>query len=130
MFGRSNGDGVTAGAIIPSRADFIPKRTPHSNMDEAPAELTDITIHGPRTRLRGVTGMNVESRPWLAGFPVCKALNQYQIIHVGFQTAYAPTRVVRTKQTTTYFLACIGGRGRVLIDGHWRICKDGFACLL
>jgi AraC-like DNA-binding protein len=99
-------------------------------MDEASEGFKDVTIHGPRTRFRGVTAMHVQARPWLAGFPVCKALNQYQILHAGLETAYAPTRIVRTKQTTTYFLACIDGRGRVLIDGHWRICRKGFACLL
>jgi hypothetical protein len=99
-------------------------------MTEGREELTDVTIHSPRTRMRGVMALNVEMRPWLAGFPVCKALNQYQIIHVGFHEAYAPMRIVRTKQTTTYFLACIGGRGRVLIDGRWRICREGMACLL
>ena len=99
-------------------------------MPELQHESVDVTIHNPRTRMRGVMAPNVEMRPWLTGFPVCQALNQYQIIHVGFQTTYAPMRIVRTKQTTTYFLACIGGRGRVLIDGRWRICKQGFACLL
>ena len=99
-------------------------------MPELQHELVDVTIHNPRTRMRGVMAPNVEMRPWLTGFPLCQALNQYQIIHVGFQTTYAPMRIVRTKQTTTYFLACIGGRGRVLIDGRWRICKQGFACLL
>jgi len=98
-------------------------------MAEAP-ELVDVTIHGPRTRMRGVRAPNVESRPWIEDFPICQALTQYQILHIGIQEAFAPTRIVRTKQTTTYFLACIGGRGRVLIDGRWRICKQGFACLL
>jgi len=99
-------------------------------MNDASSELTDVTVHSPRTRMKGVRAMNVELRPWIANFPVCQALNQYQIVHVGMQEAAHPTRVVRTKQTTTYFLACIGGRGRVLIDGRWRICREGFACLL
>lgn len=99
-------------------------------MSETNQELADVTIHSPRTRIRGVQAANVESRPWIAGFPVCRALNLYQIIHIGIQEAFPPTRVVRTKQTTTYFLACYGGRGRVLIDGRWRICREGFACLL
>jgi AraC-like DNA-binding protein len=99
-------------------------------MAESQQNLVDVTIHNPRTRMRGVMGVNVEMRPWLAEFPVCKALNQYQIIHLGFQETFAPMRIVRTKQTTTYFLACIGGRGKVLIDGRWRICKEGMACLL
>ena len=99
-------------------------------MAEASPELVDVTIHGPRTRMRGVRAPNVELRPWIEDFPICQALTQYQILHIGIQEAVAPTRIVRTKQTTTYFLACIGGRGRVLIDGRWRICKQGFACLL
>jgi AraC-like DNA-binding protein len=39
-------------------------------------------------------------------------------------------KIVRTKQTTTYFLACYGGKGQVMIDGRWRVCRAGFACLL
>jgi AraC-like DNA-binding protein len=39
-------------------------------------------------------------------------------------------KVVRTNQTTTYFLACYGGKGLVLIDGAWRVCPAGYASLL
>ena len=93
-------------------------------------EMTDVTIHGPGTRLHGVKAVNVESRPWIADFPICRVLNQHRILHVGIQEAVAPTRIVRTKQTTTYFLACYEGKGKVLIDGRWRICRRGLACLL
>lgn len=95
-----------------------------------PGELTDVTIHNPRTRMRGVRSPNAELRPWIENFPVCHTLNQYQMIHIGIQESAPPTRIVRTKQTTTYFLACIGGKGRVLIDGRWRICSEGYGCLL
>lgn len=101
-----------------------------SIMTESPQELVDITIHGRRTRMRGVRSPAAELRPWIERFPVCQALTQYQIIHVGVHEAVAPMKIVRTKQTTTYFLACYGGRGRVLIDGRWRVCREGFACLL
>jgi AraC-like DNA-binding protein len=80
--------------------------------------------------MRGVQAVNVEPRPWIEKFPVCQALNQYQILHIGIQETEAPTRIVRSKQTTTYFLACIKGKGTVLIDGRWRICREGYACLL
>ncbi len=93
-------------------------------------EFTDVTIHSPRTRMRGVKALNVEFRPWLADFPECPALNHYQIIHVGIMEAVAPTRIVRSRQTTTYFLNCFGGQGKVLIDGRWRVCSAGDACLL
>ena len=90
-------------------------------------EQTDVTIHSPRTRMRGVKALNVEWRPWIAEFQQCPALKQYQIIHVGIMEAVAPTRIVRTRQTTTYFLACFGGKGKVLIDGRWRVCGAGSA---
>lgn len=93
-------------------------------------ESADVTIHSPRTRMDGVKALNVEWRPWIADFPECAALNPFQIIHVGIMEAVAPTRIVRTKQTTTYFLACFGGKGKVLIDGRWRVCSAGSACLL
>src|SRR5258707_15366284 len=99
-------------------------------MNNGQAELVDVTVHSTRTRMRGVRATHVESRPWIENFPVCQTLDQYSMVHIGIQEAMAPTRIVRTKQTTTYFLACYGGRGRVLIDGRWRICREGFACLL
>lgn len=99
-------------------------------MTDAASQLVDVTIHSPRTKMRGVQAANVESRPWIEGFPICQTLNQYQILHIGIQEAWPTTRIVRTKQTTTYFLACIGGRGQVLIDGRWRVCSEGTACLL
>lgn len=102
----------------------------NQRMSQGLAELKDITIHGPRTRMRGVRAPHIESRPWIDEFPVCHALAQYQILHVGIQETFPPMKIVRTKQSTTYFLACHGGKGRVLIDGRWRICKSGYACLL
>ena len=96
----------------------------------APNKLKDVTVHPPGTRMRGVKAPNVESRPWIADFPVCPALNPYQIAHVGIMEAAARTQIVRTKQTTTYFLACYQGRGKVLIDGRWRVCSAGCASLL
>jgi AraC-like DNA-binding protein len=99
-------------------------------MTKSHDELSDVTIHNPRTHLRGVRAANVELRPWIQNFAVCQALSQYQIVHVGIQETMAPMKVVRSKQTTTYFLACYGGKGLVLIDGRWRVCRAGFACLL
>jgi len=99
-------------------------------MSEPHEELSDITVHNPRARMRGVRAPNVEPRPWIESFPVCQVLSQYQIVHVGTHETTAPMKIVRTKQTTTYFLACYGGRGLVLIDGRWRVCRAGLACLL
>ena len=99
-------------------------------MGKAPGELKDLTVHARGTRMRGVKALHVESRPWIEEFPACPALNQYQMVHVGIMEAVAPTQIVRRKQTTTYFLACLRGKGRVLIDGRWRVCGAGWASLL
>ena len=99
-------------------------------MTETNLELSDTTIHNPRARMRGARAPHVESRPWIESFPVCQVLSQYQIVHVGTHETSAPMKIVRTKQTTTYFLACYGGKGLVMIDGRWRVCRAGFACLL
>ena len=100
------------------------------NRDNTRSDLGDVTVHSPRTRMQGVKATNIEWRSWIANFPTCPALNQYHLVHVGVAEAVAPTQIVRTKQTTTYFLACFGGKGNVLIDGRWRVCRAGFACLL
>lgn len=102
----------------------------HARMGGFSVNLADVTVHSPRTRIQGVRAPGAELRPWIENFRVCAAFDQYHIVHVGIEQAVAPTRVVRTKQTTTYFLACYGGKGRVLIDGRWRLCKSGMACLL
>jgi AraC-like DNA-binding protein len=105
----------------------------HADQETAgPSELPcrDVTLHSARTRLRGVKALNAESRPWIDSFPLCPALNQYHLVHVGIMDAAPPTRIVRTRQTTTYFLATVSGRGKVLIDGQWRTCGPGTACLL
>jgi len=89
-----------------------------------------VTLHSSRTRLTGVKAANVEARPWIQKFPVCPSLNQHQILHVGVMEAQAPTCVVRMRQTTAYFLATIAGSGKVLVDGQWKVCDAGHACLL
>ena len=99
-------------------------------MSESAPQLKDVSVHATGSRMRGVKAAHVEARPWIENFPVSPALNQYQLVHVGIMETTAPTRIVRTRQTTTYFLACFGGKGKILIDGRWRICKEGFASLL
>lgn len=127
--------GCAAGAPAAARAAHSYRQNSCSFFNfngviHAQTELVDVTVHSPHTRMRGVQAANIESRPWIEGFPVCQTLNQYRMVHLGIEETHAPTRIIRTKQTTTYFLACIGGKGRVLIDGHWRVCREGYACLL
>ena len=95
-----------------------------------PAVRHDLTVHGKGTRFDGVRVGNEEPRPWLRRYAVCPALERFEIIHAGIAKTHAPYRIVRPTQTTSYFLACFGGRGRVLVDGGWRIVRPGLACFL
>ena len=44
--------------------------------------------------------------------------------------ARAPYEMVRLRQSGVYFLACVGGEGRVLVDGRWQRCGEGMAVAL
>lgn len=91
---------------------------------------SDITVAGRRTTNHGVRVGSEEPRSWLVDYAVCPALKRYQMLHAGWFSAFRPYRIVRTRQTTRYFLASYGGEGRVLVDGRWRVVRAGMACLL
>lgn len=59
----------------------------------------------------------------------CPALAQHHIAHVGLADAAEPYTMVRTHLAGTYFLACFGGEGRILLDGRWQKCGAGQACM-
>lgn len=92
--------------------------------------LSETHLVGPRNRLWGVRATADERRPFLAGSPTCPALARHHIAHLGVQDAAHPYRIVRTHQGGTFFLACLGGEGRVLADGRWQRVGAGTACLL
>ncbi len=99
-------------------------------MTKSSAELAETHVLGERTEQVCVRANNADQRAWLRDAPVCPALGQHQIAHVGVCHGVAPYRIVRTKQSGTYFLACFGGEGRILVDGRWQRCGAGTACLL
>ncbi|MFA6546918.1 MAG: AraC family transcriptional regulator [Limisphaerales bacterium] len=99
-------------------------------MAKTHAQLSETHILGPETRQWVVRAGTTDPRAWLQEVPVCPALALHQIAHVGVCHAVAPYRVVRMKQSGTYFLACFGGRGRLLVEGRWQVCAAGTACLL
>ena len=90
----------------------------------------DVTVHGKGTIFEGVRVGTEEPRPWLKHYGVCPALARHGIVHAGIAEAHAPYQIVRTNQTTSYFQACFGGCGHVLVDGEWRTIRPGLACLL
>lgn len=93
-------------------------------------ELTETHLMGTGSQVTGVRVDKQDPREWMKDLPVCTVLNQHQIAHVGICRARSPFRIVRTQQSGSYFLACLEGEGRILIDGRWQKCRQGTACLL
>lgn len=93
-------------------------------------DLSETHILGNRTRQQVIRANDQDHREWLQQSPICKVLKQHRIAHTGICQAKAPYRIVRMKQSGTYFMACVKGEGRILVDGAWRACKAGMACLL
>lgn len=71
---------------------------------------------------------------WLKGLPLCPALGQHQILHMGvarvsgaidFAGAGGDARPP-TGQTSC-FVACLSGEGRLGVDGRWYRCSAGTA---
>jgi AraC-like DNA-binding protein len=118
-----NGKSATLAGV-----NMIPKES--SPFDLSLPELKDVTITGPGFKTWGVRSGTEDPRSWLEGFSVCPALAMHQIIHVGRASSAAPHGILRTRQTSSFFLACMSGEGRVLVDGRWLPCRPGMAMLL
>ncbi len=99
-------------------------------MPQTHEDLTETHILGGKSTQTVVRVDDLDSREWLASAPKCSALAQHRIAHLGVAKAVAPYAIVRKKQSGTYFMACFGGEGRILVDGRWMVCKAGMACLL
>lgn len=70
-----------------------------------------------------------DPRDWLASAPVCEGLAQYHMTHCGMMQAKFPLTIWRDHLSGTFFLACVGGAGEVLIDGQWQTVRSGQACV-
>lgn len=92
--------------------------------------LADSTLLGANTRHRGVKIADTQPRPWLQGMTECAVLAEQNIVHLGVVEAFAPYRFVRSHLTGPTFLACLGGEGRVYVNGQWASCRAGSAILL
>ena len=92
--------------------------------------LSETHIHGERTEFHVVRASTGDRRAWLKGAPVCPGLASHQIVHAGVMVARFPYQIVRQHQSGVYFLACVEGEGRVLVDGKWQHCKAGTAVAL
>ncbi len=93
-------------------------------------QLSETHIHGADTAFQVVRASAQDKRAWLRGTPVCQSLVTHRIAHAGIMTARTPYRIVRMHQGGLYFLACVEGEGRVLVDGRWQKCSAGMAVAL
>ncbi len=73
---------------------------------------------------------STDRRDWLRKAPVCSLLKRHQIVHLGVAHMPPPFEIVRTNLGGSYFLACLAGEGRVLVDGRWQRVRPGQAFLL
>lgn len=99
-------------------------------MSRSDHHLSETDIRPPNAELAMVRADATDSREWLADAPVSLALAHHQIRHLAVARMPAPFKIVRTRLGGSYFLACFGGEGRVLVDGRWTRCRPGQAVLL
>lgn len=99
-------------------------------MSATDAELSETDIRSPEASTWTVRADVEDDRAWLEGSPVCAGLEHCQVRHLGVAEMPWPFKIVRTKLGGSYFLACFGGEGRVLVDGCWVACRPGQAALL
>lgn len=88
---------------------------------------TDIRLS--RTTERVVRASRADDRDWLENAPVCTALTQHGIVHVGIAEVVHPYEVKRPDLSGTFVLVCTMGEGRVWQEGQWQPMRPGQACL-
>lgn len=99
-------------------------------MSRSDHHLSETDIRPENAELTMIRADAQDSRQWLANAPVCPSLEHHQIRHLAVARMPAPFEIVRTKLGGSYFLACFGGEGKVLVDGRWTRCRPGQAVLL
>ena len=89
---------------------------------------TDIRTEG--SEMAFLVASLADKRPWLKTGTLCKSLERHKMLHLGVAKMVPPFEIVRMKLGGTYFLAGLGGEGRVIVDGRWKTCSPGQAFLL
>lgn len=77
----------------------------------------ETTTDGPRTRR------------WSLDAKQCPDLTEHHIAWLGLDTVYSPYRRVRLAPSGSFFLACLEGEGRVLLEGREQRVTAGQLCL-
>ena len=99
-------------------------------MRRSDQNLSETDIRSPRAEVSMIRADAEDTRTWLTSAPVCPELIRYRIRHLAVARMPSPFEIVRTRLGGSYFLACFGGEGCVLVDGRWISCDPGHAVLL
>ena len=86
-------------------------------MPDCAPQFQETTVNGPRTRL------------WKIGAPDCPELRTHRIARLGWDDAGPLYSRVRLAPEGSFFLACVEGEGRVLLDGRWLRVAAGEVCM-
>lgn len=79
--------------------------------------FVETTEDGPRTQL------------WKLHAAECPEMHPHRIARLGVDDCAAPYRRVRMQPEGSFFLACIQGGGRILLDGRWQSVRPGDVCM-
>jgi AraC-like DNA-binding protein len=96
-------------------------------MEPDAAMKRDIRIS--KTTERVTRTSREDARDWLADAPVCTALAQHGIVHVGIAEVVHPYAIRRPDLSGTFVMVCTGGEGQVWLEGKWASMRAGTACL-
>ncbi len=99
-------------------------------MSKTDKSLSETDIRSPDSEYVVLRSSDQDKRNWISSAPVCSSLARHKILHLGTAMMNPPFEIVRTELGGSYFLATLEGRGRVLVDGRWKICAPGHAFLL
>lgn len=86
-------------------------------MNEIHFDLVETSIDGARSRL------------WKLEAAECSEMQTLHIARIGWHETRAPYRRVRLRPEGSFFLVCVEGEGRILLDGRWQRITAGAACL-
>jgi AraC-like DNA-binding protein len=84
-------------------------------------------MKSPACELREIHALGVNTREQLVGVRQVTAFTSASILFAGCTEAGPGYRFVRHAPDFGQILACTGGEGRVLVDGHWHRCPAGHA---
>ena len=77
----------------------------------------EISVNGPHSRL------------WRLEAAECPELKTHRIARIGWHDTAAPYARVRVKPEGSFFLACVEGEGRILLEGRAQRVAAGDVCL-